>query len=76
METEEEEVLVSEDLERVCSCHEEFVPEKKRVLEKKKEALVSEDLERVCSSLISRDENPIPKRVTSAIQEAESVDSH
>ncbi len=55
--------------------HEEFVPERKCVLETEKEkVLVSEDLEKVRSSLVSCDESPVPKRVTSPIQEAEATD--
>ncbi len=52
----------------ICSRREEFVPGRKRVLETEKEkVLVSEDVEKVCSSFISRDENPVPKRVASPI---------
>ncbi len=58
----------------VCSWHEESVPERKCFLEmEKEEALISEDLEKVRSSLLSRDENPVPKRVASSIQETEGV---
>ncbi len=60
----------------VCSWHEEFIPEKKGVLEmEKEEVFVSKDLEKVHSSLVSHDENPVPKRIASSIQEAVGVDS-
>ncbi len=59
----------------VCSWHEEFIPERKCVLEmEKEEVFVSKDLEKVHSSLISHDENPVPKRIASLIQETEATD--
>ncbi len=60
----------------VCLRHEEFVPERKLILEMEKEAFVSEDLEKVHSSFLSRNEDSVSERVTSPIQETESIDSH
>ncbi len=60
----------------ICSRHEEFIPERKSILEPEKETLVLEDLERTCSSFISCDEGPVSERIASSIQETEDVDSY